>query len=266
MVTNDVLLQDLDERGVLRLTLNDPNRRNPLSEAMLAALHQAFTGAGENPSVRAIILGSNGPAFSAGHDLREMTAARQDADKGKAYFAKMMGICSTVMQSVVHCPKPVIAEVGGVAAAAGCQLVASCDMAIASEEALFNTPGVNIGLFCSTPMVAISRNMSPKHAMEMLLTGDLIPAARAEEMGLVNRVVAKADLRDATDALAAQIASKSSYTLAVGKRAFYDQAEMSLTDAYEYASEVMVQNMLARDAEEGIGAFLEKRAPDWKDS
>ncbi|MAV47192.1 MAG: enoyl-CoA hydratase [Alphaproteobacteria bacterium TMED89] len=264
--TDDVLLHELDARGVLRLTLNDPRRRNPLSEAMLAALHTAILDAGENPAVRVVILGANGPAFSAGHDLREMTAEREAPDRGRAYFAKMMGICSTVMQAVVTCPKPVIAEVGGVAAAAGCQLVASCDMAIASEGALFNTPGVNIGLFCSTPMVAISRNVSSKHAMEMLLTGDLIPAARAEEMGLVNRVVAEADLRSATDQLAAQIATKSTYTLAVGKRAFYEQAEMTLGEAYTYASRVMVENMLAHDAEEGIGAFLEKRSPEWKDS
>lgn len=266
MATNDVLLHSLDATGVLRLTLNDPSRRNPLSEAMLAALHAAMLEAGENRDVRAVIIGANGPGFSAGHDLREMTAARQQDDRGRAYFAKMMGICSTVMQSVVNCPKPVIAEVGGIAAAAGCQLVASCDMAIASESALFNTPGVNIGLFCSTPMVAISRNVSPKHAMEMLLTGDLLPASRAAEMGLVNRVVADADLRETTDKLAAQIASKSSYTLAVGKRAFYEQAELTLGEAYDYASAVMVENMLAQDAEEGIGAFLEKRAPEWKDS
>lgn len=266
MPNGEILLKDLDERGVQRLTLNDPDRRNPLSEAMLAALHEAVLEAGDNPQVRVMILGAIGPVYSAGHDLKEMTAARDASDRGRAYFTKMMTLCSTVMQSIVNCPKPVIAEINGVATAAGCQLVASCDLAVATEESRFITPGVNIGLFCSTPMVALSRNVSNKHAMEMLLTGDVTSAARAEEMGLVNRVVAEADLRDTTDELAALIASKSSHTVAIGKRAFYAQAEMALPEAYAFASEVMVQNMLANDAEEGIGAVLEKRAPEWKDS
>ena len=266
MPNGEILLKDLDERGVLRLTLNDPDRRNPLSEAMLAALHEAVLEAGDNPQVRVMILGAIGPVYSAGHDLKEMTAARDASDRGRAYFTKMMTLCSTVMQSIVNCPKPVIAEINGVATAAGCQLVASCDLAVATEESRFITPGVNIGLFCSTPMVALSRNVSNKHAMEMLLTGDVTLAARAEEMGLVNRVVAEADLRGTTDELAALIASKSSHTVAIGKRAFYAQAEMALPEAYAFASEVMVQNMLANDAEEGIGAVLEKRAPEWKDS
>ena len=266
MPTTDILLQDLDERGVLRLTMNNPARRNPLSEAMLEALHGAFLDAGANPAVRSIILAAVGPVFSAGHDLKEMTAGRDAPDQGRAYFAKVMGMCSTLMQSIVNCPKPVIAEVNGVATAAGCQLVASCDLAVATEASGFMTPGVNIGLFCSTPMVAISRNVSNKHAMEMLLTGEMTSAARAEEMGLVNRVVAEKDLQATTDRFAALIASKSTLTVATGKLAFYAQAEMSLSDAYDYASEVMVQNMLARDAEEGIGAVLEKRAPEWKDA
>lgn len=266
MPNGEILLKDLDERGVLRLTLNDPDRRNPLSEAMLAALHEAVLEAGDNPQVRVMILGAIGPVYSAGHDLKEMTAARDASDRGRAYFTKMMTLCSTVMQSIVNCPKPVIAEINGVATAAGCQLVASCDLAVATEDSRFITPGVNIGLFCSTPMVALSRNVSNKHAMEMLLTGDVTSAARAEEMGLVNRVVAEADLRGTTDGLAALIASKSSHTVAIGKRAFYAQAEMALPEAYAFASEVMVQNMLANDAEEGIGAVLEKRAPEWKDS
>jgi len=266
MPTTDILLQDLDERGVLRLTMNNPARRNPLSEAMLEALHGAFLDAGANPAVRSIILAAIGPVFSAGHDLKEMTAGRDAPDQGRAYFAKVMGMCSTLMQSIVNCPKPVIAEVNGVATAAGCQLVASCDLAVATEASGFMTPGVNIGLFCSTPMVAISRNVSNKHAMEMLLTGEMTSAARAEEMGLVNRVVAEKDLQATTDRFAALIASKSTLTVATGKRAFYAQAEMSLSDAYDYASGVMVQNMLARDAEEGIGAVLEKRAPEWKDA
>jgi enoyl-CoA hydratase/carnithine racemase len=266
MLNSELVLKALDERGVLRLTLNDPDRRNPLSEAMLETLHQAINEAGEAADVRVVILAAKGPVFSAGHDLKEMTAGRKADDKGRAYFQKMMTLCSTVMQAIVTCPKPVIAEVNGVATAAGCQLVASCDLAVATEGSCFITPGVNIGLFCSTPMVALSRNVSNKHAMEMLLTGETTSAQRAEEMGLINRVVSEADLQATTDALAALIASKSSHTLAIGKRAFYAQAEMSLADAYTFASDVMVQNMLARDAEEGIGAVLEKRTPQWKDS
>jgi len=266
MATSDILLKDLDDRGVLRMTMNDPKRRNPLSEAMLETLNEAFVDAGKDPAVRVIILAAVGPVFSAGHDLKEMTAGRDAPDRGRAYFAKVMAMCSAMMQSIVNCPKPVIAEVNGVATAAGCQLVASCDLAVATDASGFMTPGVNLGLFCSTPMVALSRNVSKKHAMEMLLTGEMTSAARAEEMGLVNRVVAEADLAATTDHFAGLIASKSSLTVATGKRAFYVQAEMALSDAYEYASDVMVQNMLARDAEEGIGAFFEKRAPEWKDS
>lgn len=251
--------------GILRLTLNDPNRRNALSEEMLAELGDAFDRAGDNPHVRVIILGAAGSVFCAGHDLKEMTAARQNADRGRAYFTKILTQCSRVMQKIVTCPKPVIAEVGGVATAAGCQLVASCDLAVTSDAAQFCTPGVHIGLFCSTPMVALSRNLANKHAMEMLLTGDMVPASRAAEMGLVNQLVPAAELADASMALAQKIATKSSHTLATGKRAFYQQKEMDLADAYIYAAEVMVKNMLARDAEEGIAAFIEKRPPDWRD-
>ena len=243
--------------GILRLTLNDPNRRNALSEAMLGALGKAFDAAGSNPDIRVII--------RAGHDLKEMTAGRQNADRGRNYFTKILHQCSSVMQKIVTCPKPVIAEIDGVATAAGCQLVASCDLAMASETAQFCTPGVHIGLFCSTPMVALSRNLANKHAMEMLLTGDMVPASRAAEMGLVNQVVPSAELRAASMALASKIAAKSSLTVATGKRAFYQQKEMDLAAAYNYASEIMVENMLARDAEEGIAAFIEKRAPDWRD-
>lgn len=260
-----MLLRELDDRGILRLTLNDVRRRNALSEAMLTALGEAFAAADSDPSVRVVILAANGPAFCAGHDLKEMTAGRAAADRGRACFARVMEMCSATMQAIVNCPKPVIAEVSGVATAAGCQLVASCDLAIAADTAQFSTPGVHIGLFCSTPMVALSRNVAPKHAMEMLLTGDMICAARAAEIGLVNRVVAPLALRDATMDLAARTASKSSMTLATGKRAFYAQREMGLSDAYRYASGVMVENMLARDAAEGIGAFIEKRSPRWQD-
>jgi enoyl-CoA hydratase/carnithine racemase len=266
MQKSDILLRDLDNDGILRLTMNDLGRRNALSEAMLTQLGSAFAEAGENPAVRVIILAAYGPAFCAGHDLKEMTAGRSGADRGKAYFAKVMSMCSDVMQAIVNCPKPVIAEVTGVATAAGCQLVASCDLAIAAQTAQFSTPGVHIGLFCSTPMVALSRNVASKHAMEMLLTGDMTPASRAAEIGLINRTVAPESLQDATTEMARKIASKSSMTLATGKRAFYAQREMGLSDAYAYASGVMVENMLARDAEEGIGAFIQKRAPQWQDA
>ncbi len=261
----DILLRDLDDAGILRLTLNDPARRNALSEAMLGELGRAFAEAGSDPAVRVVILAANGPAFCAGHDLKEMTAGRSGPDRGKAYFTGVMTLCSSVMQAIVNCPKPVIAEVSGVATAAGCQLVASCDLAVAADTARFSTPGVLIGLFCSTPMVALSRNVSNKHAMEMLLTGDMMPAGRAEEIGLVNRSVAPEALQEVTMAMARKIASRSSMTLATGKRAFYAQREMPLSQAYEYASGVMVENMLASDAEEGIGAFIEKRAPQWQD-
>ena len=266
MLTAPLLSRDLDADGILRLTLNDPGRRNALSEAMLTALAEAFAAAGSDPAVRVVVLAANGPAFCAGHDLKELTAARGDPDGGRGYFARILAQCSGVMQAVVACPKPVIAEVTGVATAAGCQLVASCDLAIAADTATFSTPGVHIGLFCSTPMVALSRNVSAKHAMEMLLTGDVIAADRAAEMGLVNRAVAPGALREATMTLARKVASKSSMTLATGKRAFYAQRDMTLAEAYDYASSVMVDNMLARDAEEGIGAFIAKRAPRWQDA
>lgn len=265
MQNANILLQDLGACGVLRLTLNDVRRRNALSEAMLAQLGDAIADAGANPLVRVVILAANGPAFCAGHDLKEMTTGRADADGGRAYFARVMGLCSNVMQSMVNCPKPIIAEVAGVATAAGCQLVATCDLAIAAVGAQFSTPGVHIGLFCSTPMVALSRNVGAKHAMEMLLTGDMTTAVRAAEIGLINRVVAGEDLQIATLELARKIASKSSMTLRTGKRAFYAQREMALVDAYDYASRVMVENMLAHDAAEGINAFIEKRPPLWQD-
>ena len=261
----DLLLSTQGSDGILRLTLSDLARRNALSEAMLGALDAAFDAASTNPDVRVIILSAVGPVFCAGHDLKEMTSGRQNADRGSAYFTKILDQCSSVMQKIVTCPKPVIAEIDGVATAAGCQLVASCDLAVASKDAQFCTPGVHIGLFCSTPMVALSRNLANKHAMEMLLTGDMVPASRAAEMGLVNKVVPSIELRAASMALAGKIAAKSSLTVATGKRAFYQQKEMDLAAAYDYASKIMVENMLARDAEEGIAAFIEKRAPGWRD-
>ena len=262
---DDILLRNRDEDGILRLTMNDSGRRNALSEAMLGELAAAFADAGSDPAVRVVILAANGPAFCAGHDLKEMTAGRTGDDRGRAYFTKVMALCSGVMQAIVKCPKPVIAEVAGVATAAGCQLAASCDLAVAADTAKFSTPGVHIGLFCSTPMVALSRNVSNKHALEMLLTGDMTSATRAAEIGLVNRTVPAESLRDAALEIARKIASKSSMTLATGKRAFYAQCEMPLSEAYDFASNVMVENMLARDADEGIGAFIEKRAPQWQD-
>jgi len=253
------------DQEIAILVLNRPQARNSLSEALLAALAAAFTEIAADPSVRAVVLAANGPAFCAGHDLKELTARRSDADGGRDYFRTIMTTCSAMMQQIVNLPQPVIACVQGVASAAGCQLVASCDLAIASQAAKFATPGVDIGLFCSTPMVALSRNVARKHAMEMLLTGDMVAADRAAAIGLVNRVVAPGEERAAALALAHQIAAKSSYTLKVGKEAFYRQLEMGLADAYAYASEVMTENMMARDAEEGICAFIEKRNPTWED-
>lgn len=247
------------------LTLNRPAARNSLSAAMIASLHAELNEIRDDKAIRGVVIAANGPAFSAGHDMKELTARRTDPDRGRAFFDEMMTACSAMMQAIVHLPKPVVASVQGIATAAGCQLVASCDLAIASEAASFATPGVDIGLFCSTPMVALSRNVPRKQAMEMLLTGEPIPAARAREIGLINRVVAAGTERDAAITLAEKVALKSAYTVKLGKEAFYRQAEMNLADAYRYAAEVMTENMMARDAEEGIGAFIEKRTPTWRD-
>ena len=254
-----------ERRGsVALLTLNRPKARNSLSENLLRALGEAIDDIAASPDTHAIVLTGAPPAFCAGHDLREMSARRGDPDGGRAYFESLMRLCSSVMQKVVLSPKPVIAAVSGIATAAGCQLVASCDLAVAGESSRFATPGVNIGLFCSTPMVALSRNLGRKQAMEMLLLGEMIPAARALEFGLLNRVVPDTQVLEAALALADQIASKSPLVLRIGKEAFYAQAEMPMREAYDYASRVMAENMMARDAEEGIGAFLEKRAPRWQ--
>jgi enoyl-CoA hydratase/carnithine racemase len=251
--------------GVLVLTLNNPARRNSLSEAMMAALMSALDAIRQDRAIRVCVLKASGTVFCAGHDLKELSARRADPDRGRAYFTDIMGRCSRLMQAIVTLPQPVIAQVDGVATAAGCQLVASCDLAMASTRASFATPGVNIGLFCSTPMVALSRNLTRKHAMEMLLTGDMVSAEEARRMGLVNRVVEPDLLDEETLALARKIASKSALTVKIGKEAFYRQCEMTMSAAYDYAATVMVDNMLARDAEEGIGAFLEKRPPQWED-
>jgi enoyl-CoA hydratase/carnithine racemase len=259
-----ILLRE-DRGGIAILTLNRPQARNSLSEALLEALGDALSAIAHDRAVRTVVLAAQGPAFSAGHDLKELNARRSDEDRGRAYFKHIMGLCSRVMQQIVTLPQPVIASVQATATAAGCQLVASCDLAVASQAAKFATPGVNIGLFCSTPMVALSRNVSRKHAMQMLLTGDLISADEAARIGLVNQVVPAGQERAAAIKLAEKIAAKSTHTVKIGKEAFYRQAEMSLAEAYDYASQVMVENMLARDAEEGISAFIEKRDAKWQD-
>ncbi|MGB7287324.1 MAG: enoyl-CoA hydratase [Salaquimonas sp.] len=261
----ETLLYSEIENGICRIVLNHPARRNALSEAMINELSEALALSQNDAAVRVIILSAKGPVFCAGHDLKEMTEGRKAADRGQAYFAKLMASCSALMQQIVSHSKPIIAEVTGVATAAGCQLVASCDLAVVGQSARFATPGVQIGLFCSTPMVALSRNISRKHAMEMLLTGDMISAVRAQEMGLVNQVVSDDQVASATWELAEKIAAKSSMTLAIGKQAFYKQAEMPLEQAYAFASQTMVENMLKQDAEEGINAFIEKRDPNWTD-
>ncbi len=253
------------EAGVLRLTLADAATRNSLSEAMMAELKAALDAAAADRDVRVIVLAALGPAFSSGHNLKEITAHRADADKGAGYFASLFNTCAHLMMTVVDNPKPVVAEVAGLASAAGCQLVASCDLAIAADTARFCTPGVNIGLFCSTPMVALSRNVAAKHAMEMLLTGDVFDAADAMRMGLVNRVVPANQLSETVSALAARIASKSMVTVRTGKQAFYRQRDLPLEEAYAYTARVMTENLLMRDAEEGIAAFIGKRPPQWTD-
>jgi enoyl-CoA hydratase/carnithine racemase len=257
-----LLLREL--RGpVLLLTLNRPAARNSLSEGLIAALHAAIDEASATDAVRAVVVTGAGSAFSSGHDLKELTAHRGDADRGRAYFAKIMRACSDMMLSIVHAPKPVIAAVNGIATAAGCQLVAACDLAVASVDARFATPGVNIGLFCSTPMVALSRNVSRKAAMEMLLLGEMTDAETAKSLGLVNRVVPADETVNEAVEFGRRIAMKPKATLKIGKEAFYRQMEMPLEDAYAYAAAVMVDNMLHAEAQEGIGAFLAKRPPNW---
>ena len=262
--SSPILLRE-DQGGIAVLTLNRPQARNSLSEALLEALGDTLSAIAHDRAVRAVVLAALGPAFSAGHDLKELNAHHSEEDRGRAYFKRIMGLCSHVMQQIVRLPQPVIASVHATATAAGCQLVASCDLAIASQAAKFATPGVNIGLFCSTPMVALSRNVSRKHAMQMLLTGDLISADEAARIGLVNQVVPAGQERATAIKLAEKIAAKSTHTVKIGKEAFYRQAEMSLADAYDYTSQVMVENMLARDAQEGISAFIEKRDAKWQD-
>ena len=257
-------LREHHDDGVAILTLDRPAQRNSLSEGLIVALRQAIDRLSADAAVKVVIIASTGPAFSAGHDLKELTARRSDADGGRAYYAHMMEICAAMMLAIVRSPKPFIAAVEGVATAAGCQLVATCDLAVAGAAAKFATPGVNIGLFCSTPMVALSRNVPRKRAMEMLLLGEMLPAGEAAAYGLVNRVVPEGEALTAARAMARQIAAKSPATIAVGKETFYRQLEAPLAGAYAEAARVMVENMMFADAQEGIGAFIEKREPAWR--
>ena len=263
-MSNDELIKRADDNGVTVLTLNAPKSINALSEDMLKAVSVQLDQIGQDRSVKAVILRSAGDHFCAGHNLKEMSERRTDADGGFQYFQDLFATCSAMMLRVVRLPQPVIAEVKGIATAAGCQLVASCDLAVASDTARFATSGVNIGLFCSTPMVALSRNIPRKLAMEMLLLGEFLPAARVAEMGLVNRVVPLDSLETSAVAMARIVADKSPAAVKVGKRAFYQQLEMPLEEAYAFAGQVMAENMMARDAEAGIGAFTRKESmPAW---
>lgn len=257
------ILERHDTNNVAHLTLNTPQSLNALSDAMLLELTTTLRAIGEDREIRAVILSGAGKAFCAGHDLKEMTRGRQAEDGGAAYFKDLFDRCATMMQLVQQIPQPVIAQVHGIATAAGCQLVASCDLAVAAEGTRFGVNGVNIGLFCSTPMVALSRNIPRKHAFEMLTTGEFIDASRAAELGLVNHVVPVDDLETEAQALAEKIAAKLQVAVKLGKQAFYEQITMTTAEAYAYTGQVMVENMLNRDTEEGIAAFLEKRAPNW---
>ncbi|WP_295453918.1 enoyl-CoA hydratase [uncultured Thiodictyon sp.] len=259
MTDENPLVLRQDDAGVATLTLNRPAARNALSHAMLRALRAAFDTIAADAAVRVVILAGAGPGFCAGHDLKEVRANQDDRRFAESLFEE----CAELMLAIVRLPKPVIARVHGIATAAGCQLVATCDLAVAGEDARFATPGVNIGLFCSTPMVALSRNATPKQAMQMLLTGDLIDAQTALRFGLLNEVVPAAALEARTAALARQLASKSPLTLAIGKEAFYRQLELPLTQAYDYTRRTMVENLQTLDAREGIAAFIDKRPATW---
>ncbi len=257
------ILERRDTGAIAHLKLNAPERINALSDEMLAALQEQFDLLQTDTTIRVVILSGEGKAFCAGHDLKQMTAGRQSEDGGKAYFKDLFDRCARMMMSIQALPQPVIAQVHGIATAAGCQMVASCDLAIAAEGTRFGVNGVNIGLFCSTPMVALSRNISRKQAFEMLSTGQFIDASRAAELGLINRAVPAQDLSQETHALAETLASKLGAAVKIGKQAFYEQIQMPLDQAYAYTGDVMVENMLYRDTEEGIAAFIEKRDPDW---
>ena len=263
---NPILINKNPKPGILRLVLNKPQSKNALSREMIFAMMDAISNASSNNKVKVIIIAANGDVFSAGHDLKEITEARSHKGDDNSYFIDLFESCSSLMKLIVECPKPIIAEVNGIATAAGCQLVASCDLAISSENSRFATPGVNIGLFCSTPMVALSRNVSKKEAMKMLLTGDMINAQEAKRISLINNYVPENDLKKSVMDLAENISKKSSKILKIGKEAFYNQLNMNLSDAYEYTSKIMADNVLEDDAIEGINAFLEKRDANWRDN
>ena len=262
---NQILEIDKTSEGILRLLLNDPKNKNALSDKMIVQLKEQLSKASTDNSIKVIVIAAVGGVFCSGHNLKELTDARSNEDDGKSYFLDLFNLCSSLMQMIISCSKPVIAEINGIATAAGCQLVASCDLAIASEASKFATPGVNIGLFCSTPMVALSRNVNKKDSMKMLLTGDMIDAAEAKRISLINDYVSAEKLNDSVMSLAKKIANKPLSTVKIGKEAFYRQYEMSLTEAYEFTSKVMTDNSLSEDAVEGIASFLEKRNPVWKD-
>ena len=259
---SNLIIEDLKD-SILKITLNNPTQQNTLSFQFINDLKKIFENADNNDEVKVIILSSSGKVFSAGHNLKEIKSHREDKDKGLHFFTTLINSCSDLMLKIINNSKPVIAEVKGIATAAGCQLVASCDLAYASEGSKFATPGVNIGLFCSTPMVALSRVVNNKHSMEMLLTGDFINADKAKSIGLINNYFSEDKLVNETREMAVRIANKSSLTLRIGKKAFYNQTEMKISDAYKYASEIMIKNMMNQDSEEGIEAFLEKREPNW---
>ena len=259
---SNLIIEDLKD-SILKITLNNPTQQNTLSLQFIDDLKKIFENADSNDEIKVIILSSSGKVFSAGHNLKEIKSHRQDKDQGLQFFTDLINSCSDLMLKIIHNSKPVIAEVNGIATAAGCQLVASCDLAYASQVSKFATPGVNIGLFCSTPMVALSRVVKNKHSMEMLLTGDFIDADKAKSIGLINNYFSEDELVNKTREMAIKIANKSSQTLKIGKKAFYNQTEMTISDAYKYASEIMIENMMNQDSEEGIAAFLEKRTPNW---
>ena len=259
----NILISDIPREGILRLVMDDQKSGNALSEDMMSRLMETIKKASIDESIKIIILAAKGGIFSSGHNLKEITDAREQIEYGEPYFKQLFDQCSSLMQLIVNCPKPVIAQISGIATAAGCQLVATCDLAYASSSAKFATPGVNLGLFCSTPMVALTRAVKNKHAMEMLLTGDFIDSKKAKEIGLINNFYAIDELEKETIDIASKIANKSSLTLSIGKKAFYNQSEMKISDAYKFASEVMIKNMMESESDEGIKAFIEKRKPNW---
>ncbi len=262
--SRNIVISNINNNGILRIVLNDPDNKNALSELMMQELSKVILNASKDNSVKVVVIASTGDVFCSGHNLKEINEAKKADDGGESYYLGLFKTCSSLMKLIVNCSKPVIAEVNGIATAAGCQLVASCDLAISSDSSKFATPGVNIGLFCSTPMVALSRNVSQKNSMKMLLTGDMIPADEAKRISLINDCVAEDQLTQSVMDLAEKISKKSQTVLKIGKEAFYKQSQLNIEDAYEYTSMVMAKNMMIDDASEGINSFLDKRNPKWK--